>query len=158
MVLEKNYSIMCAEVLEILKYCPESDINKIPKQLIKSLESNKKVGVNVIINPNKGIFEQNITNETIIMMFIIMRNYWATAEEKLEIDKILEENELKYKELYSIDNLFKNNTINTQNETNDENLEINEKPKEKEEKSLIEYHETIITKFLKIIKKFFSHL
>lgn len=124
--------------------------------MIKSLESNKKVELNVIINPNKGIFEQNVTNETIIMMFIIMRNYWATAEEKLEIDKILEENELKYKELYSIDNLFKNNTINTQNETNDENLEINEEPKE--EKSLIEYHETIITKFLKIIKKFFSHL
>lgn len=158
MVLEKNYSIMCTEVLEILKYCPQNDINKIPKKLIDLLESNKKIGLNVTINPNKGIFEQNITNETIIMMFIIMRNYWATAEEKLEIDKILEENELKYKELYSVDNLFKNNTINTQNETNDENLKIMEASKEKEEKSLIEYHETIITKFLRIIKKFFNHL
>lgn len=154
MILEKNYSIMCAEVLEILKYCPENDIIKIPKKLIKSLELNKSLNSNVIIDANKEIFEQNVTNETIIMMFIIFRNYWATEEEKKEIDIILKENEIKYEELYSVDNLFKKNTINTPKI--DSNEEVEKTTKETEETSLVEYHETIILKIIKLIKKFFK--
>ena len=153
MVLEKNYSTMCAEVLEILKYCPESDVIKISKKLIESLELNKELNSKVIINPDKGIFEQNVSNETIIMMFIIFRNYWATEEEKNEIDEILKENEIKYKELYSVDNLFKKHTINTQKVVSNE--EVEKTMKETEVTSLIEYHETIITKLVKLIKNFF---
>lgn len=153
MVLEKNYSTMCAEVLEILKHCPESDVNKIPKKLIDSLELNKELNTKVIINPDKGIFEQNVNTETIIMMFIIFRNYWATEEEKIEIDEILKENEIKYKELYSVENLFKKHTINTQKEVDNE--ERGKITKETEVTSLIEYHETIITKLVKLIKNFF---
>lgn len=150
MILEKNYSTMCAEVLEILKYCPQSDIDKIPQKLIKSLEQNKTVNLNVYIDPNKGIFEQDVTNETIIMMFIIFRNWWATEEEKKEIDKILEENDLKYNELYSVENIFKNNSVNIQEEIKNENPETNS------ENSLVEYHENIITKFVNLIKKIFK--
>ena len=51
MVLERNYNTMCAEVLEILKHCPESDVNKIPKKLIDSLKLNKELNTNVIIIP-----------------------------------------------------------------------------------------------------------
>ena len=154
MVLERNYNTMCAEVLEILKHCPESDVNKIPKKLIDSLKLNKELNTNVIINPAKGIFEQDVSTETIIMMFIIFRNYWATGEEKKEIDDILIENEIKYEELYSVENLLKKNTINTQKEVNNE--EAGKITKETEVTSLIEYHETIIAKLVKLIKNFFK--
>ena len=149
MVLGKNYSTMCAEVLEILKYCPESDVNKIPKKLIESLELNKELNSRVIINPDKGIFEQNVSNETIIMIFIIFRNYWATEKEKNEIDELLKDNEIKYKELYSVDNLFKKHTINIQEVAKNEEVEKTEVI------ALVKYHETIIVKLIKLIKNFF---
>jgi len=149
MVLEKNYSTMCAEVLEILKYCPESDVNKIPKKLIESLELNKELNSRVIINPDKGIFEQNVSNETIIMIFIIFRNYWATEKEKKEKNEILKENEIKYKELYSVNNLFKKHTINIQEVAKNEEVEKTEVI------ALVKYHETIIVKLIKLIKNFF---
>lgn len=154
MVLEKNYGTMCAEVLEILKYCPKRDIEKIPKKLIDSLEFNKSLNSNIVIDSNKGIFEQNVTNETILMMFIIFRNYWATEEEKKEIDRILIDNEIKYRELYSIDNLFEKQNKITQKSVSNYNLEKNVETAKST--SLVEYHENIITKLIKLIKKIFN--
>ena len=108
MVKEKNFKLMCSEVLEILKYCPKSDVEKLPTKMINLFKQNKLEGANINIDPNKTIFEQNICEETLVTMCLIYRDYWATKEEKSELDKILKENQEKLNELYDYSNMFKN--------------------------------------------------
>ena len=52
MVQEKNFSIMCSEVLEVLKYCPKRYINKIPTNMKMLLNDNKDFNHKIKINPN----------------------------------------------------------------------------------------------------------
>ena len=141
MISNNNFNIMCSEVLEILKYCPKNDLSRIPTQMINLLNNNKDATYEVEINPNKSIFEQTVLDDTIIMMFIIFRNYWATQEEKEEIDKILVENEISFNNFYSYDKIFNHNN-NQQTVSN--------------ETHLIEYKETFIKKIVKLIKDFFN--
>lgn len=142
MVLEKNLNIMCSEVLEILKYCPKSDVNKIPMQMIKLLNDNKDINYKVDIDPNKSIFNQSVSEETLVLIFMIFRDYWANDQERKEIDEILNENELKINEFYDYDNMFNKNKV-THKKSNTSN-------------EMIEYKESFISKAIKVIKKYFN--
>lgn len=175
MVQEKNFSIMCSEILEILKYCPKSDIDKLPKKLINLLNNNKDVNHKVEIDPNKSVFEQQITEETIVMIFIIFRNYWASQEEKKEIYKILRENEIKLNDFYAYNKIFKHDKGKARDDLIDETIKketiskeqsfkkitvtqdiINESNNSKNNNiELIEYKESFIKRFISAIKKFF---
>jgi hypothetical protein len=162
MASEKSFNIMCSEVLEVLKYCPENDVNKIPNQLINLLNNNKDINHTINIDPNKSIFEQNIIDETIIMIFIIFRNYWATQEEKNEIDKILDENEISFRNFYSYDRIFNQETISKEQPSLPSNDEINQISKQPDNTvisnntNLIEYDKSILEKIIKKIKNFFN--
>lgn len=147
MITEKNFNLMCTEVLEILKYCPKSDVEKIPTKFIELLEKNKIENLKVTIDPNKDIFSQEVCEETIIAMFIIYRDYWATQEEKNEIDKILKENQIKLAEKFNYENLFKNK---------EDKCKIEQGKKERNSVAMIEYNENFIKKIINIIKKIFK--
>ena len=158
MISNNNFNIMCSEVLEILKYCPKGDVNIIPTHMIDLLNNNKDATYKVEIDPNKSIFKQAIIDETIIMMFIIFRNYWATQEEKDEIDKILNENEISFNDFYSYDKIFNynNNKQNTSSESPDvPQIDKENQISEKTNTYLIEYKESFIKKIIKLIKEFF---
>lgn len=150
MVKEKNFKLMCSEVLEILKYCPKSDVEKLPTKMINLFKQNKLEGANINIDPNKTIFEQNICEETLVTMCLIYRDYWATKEEKSELDKILKENQEKLNELYDYSNMFKN--VKTEEkvsvETKKEQTEINN--------NLVEYKESIFSKIKKWLRNIFK--
>lgn len=150
MVKEKNFKLMCSEVLEILKYCPKSDVEKLPTKMINLFKQNKLEGANINIDPNKTIFEQNICEETLVTMCLIYRDYWATKEEKSELDKILKENQKKLNELYDYSNMFKN--VKTEEkvsvETKKEQTEINN--------NLVEYKESIFSKIKKWLRNIFK--
>lgn len=150
MVKEKNFKLMCSEVLEILKYCPKSDVEKLPTKMINLFKQNQLEGANVNIDPDKTIFEQNICEETLVTMCLIYRDYWATKEEKSELDKILKENQEKLNELYDYSNMFKN--VKTEEkvsvETKKEQTEINN--------NLVEYKESIFSKIKKWLRNIFK--
>lgn len=150
MVKEKNFKLMCSEVLEILKYCPKSDVEKLPTKMINLFKQNQLEGANINIDPNKTIFEQNICEETLVTMCLIYRDYWATKEEKSELDKILKENQEKLDELYDYSNMFKN--VKTEEkvsvETKKEQTEINN--------NLVEYKESIFSKIKKWLRNIFK--
>ena len=150
MVKEKNFKLMCSEVLEILNYCPKSDVEKLPTKMINLFKQNQLEGANINIDPNKTIFEQNICEETLVTMCLIYINYWATKEEKSELDKILKENQEKINELYDYSNMFKN--VNTEEkvsvETKKEQTEINN--------NLVEYKESIFSKIRKWLRNIFK--
>lgn len=150
MVKEKNFKLMCSEVLEILKYCPKSDVEKLPTKMINLFKQNQLEGANINIDHDKTIFEQNICEETLVTMCLIYRDYWATKEEKSELDKILKENQEKLNELYDYSNMFKN--VKTEEkvsvETKKEQTEINN--------NLVEYKESIFSKIKKWLRNIFK--
>ncbi len=175
MVQEKNFSIMCSEVLELLKYCPKRDIDKIPAKMIMLLNNNKDINHRVEIDPNKSIFDQLIIEETIVMIFIIFRNYWASQEEKEEIDKILNENEIKFNDFYAYNKMFNRDkgkeksflehTKEKETISKDQSSKkllatqniINKSNNSKDNNTaLIEYKKSFIKKFIHVIKNFFK--
>ena len=87
-----KYEKMASEILEILKYMPEEKKNMIPKSLISRLESMSSPKIVCNIDPMKSLEEQQICNETKMMMVLIYRDYWANPEEKQKLNKIIEEN------------------------------------------------------------------
>ena len=152
MVQEKNFSIMCSEVLEVLKYCPKRYINKIPTNMKMLLNDNKDFNHKIKINPNESIFNQPIIEETIIMIFIIFRNYWATQKEKEEIDEILNENEIKFNEFYNYNKMFNQDIgkeIISTNESSKNDLTIQNPSNKSNNRAIIE------KKLINIIKNLF---
>lgn len=139
-----------SEVLEILKYIPTSDYEKIPLEIIEIMEDNSDKNSIVQYNPQKPLCEQNISSEAKTIIATLFRDYWATEKQKEKIlakekyDNNLEEIE-KQKE-FSID-IFQNKSK--------ENIQTNMEEKNKQliviEKNSI--FKTIISKIRKFLKK-----
>lgn len=100
-----------SEVLEILKYIPIIDYEKIPLDIIEVMEDNSNKDIIIDYNPKISLLEQNISDEAKTIIAIFFRDYWATEKQKEKIlakekyDNEIEEIE-KQKE-YNID-FFKN--------------------------------------------------
>ncbi len=138
MVEVNDFNVICKEVLTILSCSDKNIINKIPDSLIKELAKNAADAKNdCVIDPQKGIEEQNILEESKDFLALIYYSFIANEDEKEEIKKEWDANEKKYQEelnnKYNVDRIFKNRSDN--NKT----------------MALIEYKEENI--FIKIIKK-----
>jgi len=101
------------EVLEILKYIPKSDYNKIPSEIIQFMKLNSDKNYKYEIINFKNFQEQKMLKETETILAIFYRDYWATEEQRRRIL----ENERLYlyrldkikREKYDPSNLFKKN-------------------------------------------------
>ncbi len=140
--MNQEYKDALAEIDIILNYVEQDSINKIPEDIIKFIKDNKS-NHTIEINPFKSLEDQNLLNDTKIILAKIYIDYWCTKEEK---DKLLKEEreewnriELQKKEKYPYENLFKNNIK--------EEL-VNE------EKSISVVEEKWLTKFIIKLKKF----
>lgn len=108
-----EYAIAYSEVLEILKYIPIEDYNKIPKTKIKLFETNANNSYSFTYNPDKTLEEQEVSKIAKGIIAILFRDYWATDTQKEKIiakqnydRKILE---VQKREIYDPNNVFKNN-------------------------------------------------
>lgn len=108
--MKENYPKAYTEVLEILKYMPENDVNKIPKKLLDTFEYKKDTNYSFIIDKNQDFSKLKILDETEAIMVNIFRDYWASSEQKAKIKakmqndmKIIEEEKRKG---YNPDKLF----------------------------------------------------
>lgn len=134
------------EVLEILKYIPREDYNKIPKEIIENMKSNADKGYKYIVTHFDNFQEQEMLKETETILAVLFRDYWATeeqrtkilAKEKYDLD-ILEEEK---REKYNPNDIFKKQKV-IDIETH-ENNEITE---------LVEYKESVFTKLKEFIFK-----
>lgn len=99
------------EVCEILKYIPEEDYNKIPKDYIQILEKNKDKNYMFKLDEKKTLEKQHILRETKIILAVIYKKYWATPEEQKIINKKIkfdiEQSEIKKQEKYKTNDIFK---------------------------------------------------
>lgn len=119
------------ETTEVLKYFDSEFYSRIPEKIIRFLikmgiKSNKVVKIDI----NKKLNEQEISEECKDLLSLLYYNYVANKEEKTEINKIWNENELEYqKELeqqYSTKKIFekrKNNRIKI-DELNDNDTNV----------------------------------
>lgn len=122
-MVDNKYAVAYSEVLEILKYIPIEDYNKIPKTKIELLEANASNNT-FSYNPNKSLEEQNVSSITKGIIILLFRDYWATEIQRNKIvakqnhDRMKLEEEKKEK--YNSNNIFNNNYGSTILENNQE--------------------------------------
>lgn len=150
-MISSIYAKAYTEVLEIIKYFPVDEFNKIPEEKIDFYKNNMDKNYFFKINPEIDLSNQNISPEANAIIVSLFRDYYATEEQKNKIEEILELNQAKEeylkKELYNPDDIFKK----LDNNNNIDTIATN-----KNNTTLIEYNETLFIKFKKFILKIFS--
>ncbi len=139
-----------SEVLEILKYIPKEDYDKIPKDKIKLFNTNANKNYKFQYNPLITLDNQNVSKRTKAIIAILFRDYWATEKQremiirkqKYDIEKLEEEK----KERYNTKDLFKNNISIKEDIQKD--LEI-------QEKQISVHKKTFLARIARIIEKIF---
>lgn len=140
------YAKAYTEVLEILKYFPEEEYKKIPVEKINFYKNNMDKNYEFTISPEIDLANQNISKEANAIIVRLYRDYYATEEQKIKINEILDLNqkkeELEKRKQYNPDAIFKNNQqINTDNENSNTIIQ------------LVEYKENFFVRFKKFIFK-----
>lgn len=141
-MINSKYAKAYKEVLEIIKYFPEDELNKIPQEKIDYYKENMDKEYKFEINPKIDLSEQNISKEACAIIVTLFRDYFATKEQKKKLEEIIKLNKIKLekekKNKYNPDDLFKSN--------NNENINQNNK-----ETVLVAYKESFFTKFKKFV-------
>lgn len=138
---DNAYSKAYKEVLEIIKYFPEKEYNKIPKEKIEYYRDNMDKDYEFTIDPTKDLYKQNISREANAIIVSLYLDYFATKEQKQKIKEILELNERKQeiekREKYNPNDVFKK-----------ENIKADPLA---EETALVNYKESFFERFKKFI-------
>lgn len=137
----KTYS----EIYCLFKYFPEDYIKRIPKRLLELIKSVYDEKYYVLIDPDKLLEEQSISQDTKNLLVVFKYNYWSDSNEKNNIAKVLNKNEKIFQE--------------EQRKKYDPNKVFDKKNKktyENKEKSIIEYKESKISLIINKIKKLFK--
>ena len=106
-----KYANAYSEVLEILKYIPIEDYNKIPTNKIELFKTNANSDYSFNYDPNKSLDEQEVSKIAKGIIAILFRDYWATKTQ----DK---------KEKYNVDKLFYNYSKSTFENTEEKQQEL----------------------------------
>ena len=135
-----------AEVYTILQELNEEEYNKIPPEVIKTIEANRNEEYEYELDDELDLKDQPMLPETKAILFNLFRDYLATPEQKAKIIRMQNEarqkNELKKQQMYNTD-LFANKPKKNATENNNETIQI------------VEYKESIFKSILNKIKSFF---
>lgn len=115
-----EYSNSLYQICEIINYIEPNLKSKIPQKFIEYCENNKSKNYNWNIDKTLPLEKQELLQTTKEILTVIYLQFICTDIKKNELEKILNENEIKYqkelKEKYSYDNLFKNKPQKLENE------------------------------------------
>lgn len=147
-MVKDNYACAYREVIEILKYTNQDDVNKIPREKIMLWINNMKKDYDFEIDKEKPLSEQNISKETRAILANIFKQYWATdyqkerieAKEKYDMEQLEKE---KY-EKYNPDDIFKNKKQDISNDNISNTV------------AMVEYKESIFKRIIDKIKGIFN--
>ena len=111
-MVTKEYAMAYTEVIEILKYVPDEDVQKIPVEKLNFYKNNMDNEYNYKLDMSKRFEEQEMSDITKAILANIFRDYWATpkqkerieAKEKYDLEKLEEEK----REKYNPEDIFKN--------------------------------------------------
>ena len=143
-----------AEVYTILQELNEEEYNKIPPEVIKTIEANRNEEYEYELDDELELKDQPMLPETKAILFNLFRDYLATPEQKAKIIRMQNEarqkNELKKQQRYNTD-VFANKPKENQSSSNNESLTENNN----EIMQIVEYKESIFKRILNKIKSFF---
>ena len=150
--MDKTYARAYTEVSEILKFLPKEEYEKIPQEEIKFYNENSDKDYYFKINSSIPIEQQNISKEANAILVILFRDYIASELQKQKLERILKYNFIEQqklaKEQYNSNELFKNNTENSQEQKKQELQQDNTQ--------LVEYKKSWIKTFINKIKLLFK--
>ena len=147
------------EVYTILQDLNEEEYNKIPPEVIETLDANRNKEYEYFLDDELELKDQPMLPETKAILFNLFRDYLATPEQKTKIIRMQNEarqkNELKKQQMYNTD-VFANKRNNQKEELEkNETLEENKTEANNEEKQIVEYKENIFKRILNKIKSLF---
>ena len=93
--MSNNYNKAYSEILEIIKYLPEEEREKIPEEKIKFFEENCDKNYEFKYDSSKPLEKQEFLRETYAIIIILFRDYFATETQKEKLQEILFLNEEK---------------------------------------------------------------
>lgn len=110
-----NYKKAFTEVYTILSYLDEEEYNKIPHEVLETIDANRDKEYEYTLNEDIKLRYQPMLQETKAILFNLFRDYLCTEKQKQKIIRIQREerqkNELKKMQRYDID-IFKNKKNN----------------------------------------------
>lgn len=152
-MVNSRYRNAYKEVLEIIKYLPQKDLYKIPKEKIEYLKRNQNIDYNFNYDISIPLEKQNISREANAIILNLFNDYFIPDKQKEKLANILEVNQKKYqekqREKYNPDNIFNNSEIINNYQVNNEKSDLNKLPTEVHEKN-------IFMKLIEYFKKFFN--
>ena len=152
--MKQAYKKAYTEILEIIKYLPHNEYEKIPEEKLKFYEKYKDSLYQFEYNPNKSLNEQNVSRETKVLIVDLFKETIATKTQKEKLNILLLQNEKEYQnklyEKYSYDKLFnkRQNRIIVENKKEEKNENINN--------NVTVYKENIFFKVYQFLKSIFN--
>lgn len=114
-MVKEKYSVYpkaFKEISELINFFPKSEYCKIPKSFISFIEENMDNNYDYIVEHVDDFQNQEMLDETKIILSIIYRDFIASDEVKKQIYEMenyeLLQEEKRIREKYNPDNLFKN--------------------------------------------------
>lgn len=146
MINKKNLPNAYKECIEILKYIPKNEYEKVPKYIIENMIDEMNVNYNYKVTHFIDFENQDMLEETKAILAVLFREFWATEEEKIRI-KEKEKNDIlllecEKKNRYKFEDIFKNES-NYEKENFDNN-------------QLIEYKKNLFNKLKEFVLKIFN--
>lgn len=139
-----TYKMAYTQVLEILKRLPKEEVAKIPTEEIEFLKENCDKTYKYILSPNARLEECQISRKAYAILVVYFKKYFATEIQKQKLDVILKNNQIaiekEKREKYGVDNLFKENKLEQE-----ENKKV----------EIVPYKESFFKRLLNRIKKIF---
>ena len=109
-----EYSKALYQINEIIKYMTPNLKSRIPKKFISYFENHKSKDYNWKIDETVPLEKQNLLPTTKEILTVLYKEYICDDLERIELEKTLNNNEIKYQEdlrkKYNPDNIFKNKT------------------------------------------------
>ena len=139
-----------SEIFEILSLMEEEDKEKVPQEVRDFFEEQRMKEYKPKIRTDIPLTEQNLRRETVVLLTILVINYWCDSEEEKQsfIDELEKDEKIKKEilEKYNPDNLFKNRKKTKEDVVMEqvENVEM------------IQYKENLFTKLKKWFEKMFN--
>ena len=139
-----------SEIYEILNLMEDEDKERVPQEVRNFFEEQRMKEYKPKIRTDMPLTEQNLRRETLVLLTILIINYWCDSEEEKQsfIDELGKNEKIKMKlqEKYNPDNLFKNRKKTKEDIVMEqvENVEI------------IQYKENLFTKLKKWFEKIFN--
>ena len=113
-MVKSNRKNAYQEAYTILQELNEEEYSKIPPEVVQALKENRNEEYNYEVDEDQELKYQPMLPETKAVLFNIFRDYLATSEQKEKIKKMISEEraklEIKKKQQYNPENIFKSNT------------------------------------------------